>query len=188
MPYKDPEVRKAFDRKRDRSKRKLHATTEEGRVAKRRNRSKYNNSEKGKSTRKAYEQKNKLIIQKRNLEWEQERRSRKSTLKARWKLHLSGCIKRKLVNELSFEKWSELVQSPCFYCGIVHHKPSKINGIDRVDNDKGYTINNSVPCCWPHNHMKQELSMYEFIGNCVNVTSHVLAKFPDLVLQHKFIE
>lgn len=38
------------------------------------------------------------------------------------------------------------------------------NGIDRVDNNKGYTITNSVPCCKDCNFAKRDMTHDEFIA------------------------
>lgn len=49
------------------------------------------------------------------------------------------------------------------------------NGIDRIDNAKGYTIENSVTCCKRCNFAKRNMSYDEFIswgkklGNYLNV-------------------
>lgn len=39
-------------------------------------------------------------------------------------------------------------------------------GIDRVDNNIGYTVDNSVPCCRDRNRAKRTLSLDEFISLC----------------------
>jgi hypothetical protein len=44
------------------------------------------------------------------------------------------------------------------------------NGIDRVDNNKGYTIENCVPCCTAVNYAKLDMSYSDFIQLCKEVT------------------
>lgn len=73
---------------------------------------------------------------------------------------------------LSKEEFHVLSQKDCFYCGA---KPSNIhktmtknsnfiyNGVDRMNNTKGYTLSNSVPCCMHCNVAKNTLSVNEFI-------------------------
>jgi len=63
---------------------------------------------------------------------------------------------------LSQKEFSELILQDCFYCG---RKPSaaflpgqKRNGIDRVDNCKGYTKLNIVTACKPCNFAKSFFS------------------------------
>ena len=72
---------------------------------------------------------------------------------------------------LTEEQFKEITQQDCYYCGA---KPSNIhkspigngdyiyNGIDRVDNNKGYTIENIVPCCGICNQAKHKLTLQEF--------------------------
>lgn len=41
-------------------------------------------------------------------------------------------------------------------------EPLYLNGIDRVDSNKGYHIDNCVPCCTSCNYAKHKLSQKEF--------------------------
>ena len=79
--------------------------------------------------------------------------------------------KRKLEFNLTEEQFKEITQKDCYYCGA---KPNNIyrqkncngdyvyNGLDRVDNAKGYIINNVVPCCKICNLAKNNLTLQEF--------------------------
>lgn len=75
--------------------------------------------------------------------------------------------------ELSFEQFLNLLQQNCAYCGKEPqiNKGEEVyfvdgvfkrNGIDRVDNSKGYTTSNTVPCCSICNKMKLTMSKEEF--------------------------
>lgn len=73
---------------------------------------------------------------------------------------------------LSVEQFDYLVSQDCFYCGQTpereyHHTPAMngayvCNGIDRIDNDRGYTYDNLLPACWQCNRAKGTLSLAEF--------------------------
>lgn len=67
---------------------------------------------------------------------------------------------RGLTFELSFEQFSALVNSNCFYCGRAPR-----NGVDRVDNAKGYLPNNCVPSCHSCNVRKARKVDYPQILN-----------------------
>lgn len=79
--------------------------------------------------------------------------------------------KRGYEYNLTEEQFEEITQQPCYYCGA---KPDNVkkqqycngayiyNGIDRVDNAKGYTTDNVVPCCKTCNSAKGQLTMQEF--------------------------
>ena len=69
----------------------------------------------------------------------------------------ASAIKRGLVWDLSEEEFRQLITQNCFYCGApppeIHRLSGKslrtlnANGVDRVDNSKGYFMGNVVPCC-----------------------------------------
>jgi hypothetical protein len=86
---------------------------------------------------------------------------------------------------LSIEEYSVLVTGICFYCGAP---PSMIphgkimgqlgllkNGIDRVDNDAGYTLANCVPCCTTCNRDKRDRTQSDFILHTVRRYQHLVA-------------
>lgn len=72
---------------------------------------------------------------------------------------------------LSKEQIRELIEQDCHYCGqkpIVRYTSESCagqyewNGIDRVDNSKGYIEGNCVPCCKTCNFAKRDLTLIEF--------------------------
>jgi len=72
---------------------------------------------------------------------------------------------------LTEEQFIELTQKDCHYCGAKpNNKNIKkgcngdyiYNGLDRVDNDKGYTMDNVVPCCRNCNRAKYKMTLQEF--------------------------
>lgn len=58
---------------------------------------------------------------------------------------------------LTFEEFLEIVKQPCFYCG-----DTTSNGIDRVDNNKGYISGNMVSCCKVCNFGKRDMNKEKF--------------------------
>ncbi len=60
---------------------------------------------------------------------------------------------------LSMDYFIEHINSDCHYCGGVISKV----GFDRIDNRRGYTEDNVVPCCSVCNLMKRSHGYEEFI-------------------------
>lgn len=74
--------------------------------------------------------------------------------------------------ELSKEDCRRLFKDDCFYCGIEPSRKKIIcsseyiyNGIDRVNNNIGYTLENSVSCCMRCNYMKSDMNLDDFYNH-----------------------
>lgn len=82
--------------------------------------------------------------------------------------HYKGTAKSKNhLFELSKEQFNQFWQKPCYYCGAsISHI-----GLDRMDNDKGYLIDNVVSCCIDCNKMKKTKSKEQFIDKCKLIAS-----------------
>jgi hypothetical protein len=85
--------------------------------------------------------------------------------------YISGARRRNLAFELNKEQFRELTSKNCFYCNLPPKQKMKnsantgeivYNGLDRVDNTKGYTIDNVVPCCKKCNHAKDISTLSDF--------------------------
>jgi len=66
---------------------------------------------------------------------------------------------------LSREEALDFFTSPCFFCGVSYSNEQsdyKYNGIDRLDPESHYEIENCVPCCSKCNYMKGTLTVKEF--------------------------
>ncbi|KKM82442.1 hypothetical protein LCGC14_1319520 [marine sediment metagenome] len=79
---------------------------------------------------------------------------------------------RKLDWRLTENQFNRITKENCFYCGVEPaqiRKPSKsngvyvYNGIDRMDNTKGYTEDNCVTCCGRCNRAKDTMPFEEFV-------------------------
>ncbi len=69
---------------------------------------------------------------------------------------------------LSLEEFKEIVNQPCIYCG---DREVRI-GIDRVNNNYGYTKKNSAPCCPTCNYMKKTLTKKHFLSHINKIYNH----------------
>lgn len=83
-----------------------------------------------------------------------------------------GAKKRDLEWNLSEEQFKVLVDENCVYCGEIPKQSVNNaelngdyihNGIDRLNNKKGYTIQNSVTCCGTCNWLKSRFHESEFL-------------------------
>lgn len=72
------------------------------------------------------------------------------------------------VFEITKEDYLSIVKNTCYICGqqnIDGHK----NGIDRVENNNGYTIENCKACCSSCNYMKREYSLEKFLNQILKI-------------------
>lgn len=81
--------------------------------------------------------------------------------------------RRKIPFLLERNEVDHLTQQPCHYCGALSSSVQRVsfnedelayNGIDRVDNSKGYELTNVVPCCKLCNQAKNSLTVDEFVS------------------------
>ena len=87
---------------------------------------------------------------------------------------------------LDTAQFEELMNSDCYYCGagpsnsIVQHGQALpvYQGIDRMDNDLGYTPDNVVPCCITCNKMKKAMSHDEFLLHIHAIASRFMTEPP----------
>lgn len=93
--------------------------------------------------------------------------------------------RRNLVSNLSKALFTELVDSDCYYCG--NEPANKENdrgkvyiyqGIDRVDNSKGYEVDNVVPCCIVCNKMKKAMGQEEFLLHIHKIAARFSTESP----------
>ena len=59
---------------------------------------------------------------------------------------------------LNFEQFKTFLNKNCFYCNTPNS-----NGLDRLNNNEGYHINNVVTCCKICNFMKNNYTLNDFI-------------------------
>jgi len=87
---------------------------------------------------------------------------------------MTGARRRGYSWNLTDKQFRQLTSQPCFYCGV---EPSQrgatqagfngvylYNGLDRIINKKGYTLENIVPCCGVCNRAKGKKTQDEFLG------------------------
>jgi hypothetical protein len=68
----------------------------------------------------------------------------------------------------------EFLLKDCYYCGVParsKHNPSH-NGIDRLDNNEGYTLKNTVTACRICNFAKRDLPLDLFLSWVKRISTH----------------
>lgn len=77
---------------------------------------------------------------------------------------------------LNIDEFTVMIYKNCYYCNteplkhfnnsrsrkIIDHTDFKYNGIDRLNNSKGYIDNNCVTCCYICNNAKNTMTEQEF--------------------------
>ena len=91
--------------------------------------------------------------------------------------------------ELSKEQFKQLTKQNCYYCNIepyciesnnrANSESYLYNGIDRVDNSKGYSVENCVPCCEECNRGKLTKTESEFKNWIIRVYEHFIKEKED---------
>lgn len=105
--------------------------------------------------------------------------------------------KRGFFFELTSQEFRHLISQKCYYCGFEGRRTNRYikdnsikdktiseegierswvtaNGIDRKDNTKGYTLENSLPCCSDCNRAKMAKSFDEFINFIERIKGHTI--------------
>lgn len=116
----------------------------------------------------------------KNFTWEHKNRKYEpevAAYRAKAVNYKSQAVKRRLAWTLTIEQAVALLMGSCRYCGSPPYAPYELsrnrplrrkevvvlfNGIDRVDNDKGYTVENSVSCCKICNQAKMDMTLLDF--------------------------
>ncbi|AGE58963.1 hypothetical protein PBCVOR070422_071R [Paramecium bursaria Chlorella virus OR0704.2.2] len=83
---------------------------------------------------------------------------------------VSGAKQRQIDVDMTRDDIMKLTDMPCFYCGTETTDKVSRNGIDRMNNLIGYTLNNSVSCCWMCNNMKKCLDALTFVERCAHIS------------------
>jgi len=120
-------------------------------------------------TRDRYREKSKTVAAGKKREKYKESREYILARNKEWRKSLSGRLasykraatKRNIGFYLTEKEFVGFWQKPCYYC----NSGIETIGIDRIDSNGGYTLENSVPCCTTCNKMKMALGVKEFLNH-----------------------
>lgn len=99
--------------------------------------------------------------------------------------------------DITFDNFVELSQQDCFHCGSnvkisgmtqkrfadKRHNGKKIktdiinasfqyHGLDRIDNNRGHTLDNVVPCCWSCNNLRGNRNINDFLNHISRIVEN----------------
>lgn len=122
--------------------------------------------------KKAYNDANKEYFKQKRKEYEQanpekmlkKRQKYRHSLSHRYKKYERGAKERGLIFTLSLEEFDNITKQPCFYCGDLPEDQfgNKFTGVDRIDSNEGYELDNVIPCCFVCNRMKSDYDLLEW--------------------------
>lgn len=77
------------------------------------------------------------------------------SFKIRYKGGMRSSKKKEHSWHLSFEEYLSIASNPCYFCHNQLCSPSKhCAGLDRIDSNTGYELDNVISCCWACNSIK----------------------------------
>lgn len=89
----------------------------------------------------------------------------RKTIKGRFGSYKHSAKQRGHIFDLTIEDFEKIILGKCFYCGEDGY------GIDRMDNNIGYILTNSVSCCYQCNMMKMDYTIEEFLDKCDKISN-----------------
>lgn len=94
----------------------------------------------------------------------------------------SGAKRKGREFKLTDEELNKLFKGNCYYCGtkpsttisnVKHFGEFTYNGIDRINSNKGYVIDNVVSCCKVCNYMKNDSSLEQFLKSIKKIAENM---------------
>ncbi len=82
-------------------------------------------------------------------------------------------IKKGLEYSITKDEFDAIIDRECYMCGKQNTSVHK-NGVDRYDNNVGYTTDNSRPCCGECNYMKRDYSYTELFDKFMLIYNYNL--------------
>jgi len=111
----------------------------------------------------------KICGKKKELEYSKKRYYKeKDTIKYKYRKYKTGAKQRGINFELDYQEFKKNYNGKCIYCGELTNK----RGIDRMNNDLGYTNSNVVSCCSICNMAKRGMSVNDFIRHCRKIVKN----------------
>lgn len=95
--------------------------------------------------------------------------------------------RRNLEFHLTKDKFCDIIKEQCHYCNEISIEKN-FNGIDRIDSNSGYILENCVACCTLCNYLKHKMSVDIFMKRVQHIVTYGISKislfndcFPDFI-------
>ena len=99
----------------------------------------------------------------------------------------SRAAKKELDFFITHDDYKTIINQVCYLCGKLA-TDAHTNGIDRLDNKRGYALDNCRACCRECNHMKKDYELDVLLGKMERIQDVWTGKpLPDLPAQMKII-
>ena len=99
-------------------------------------------------------------------------------LDKRYSRYKSGAKHRKIEFNLTKQQFDYITSLPCGYCGHFsnYYYEKGYSGVDRIDSNKAYSVDNVISCCEICNQLKTDLSWNDFIEKILQIYSNLERK------------
>lgn len=92
------------------------------------------------------------------------------SLKGRFGNLKHGSLRRKIDCNINFNDFENLHKLPCYYCNdLLNNDIGCGHGLDRIDNSKGYTLDNVLKCCGFCNAIRRDRLSVNEMKNIANM-------------------
>lgn len=117
-------------------------------------------------------QKHNIIIDKISNKLDKKQEDNTICVAELWRGLQKNAYSRSLLFTLTENDFEKLIIKPCYYCGFVSN--TRLNGIDRMNNNKGYILSNCISCCKMCNIIKNMQHPNEFLDKVDIINNYVL--------------
>lgn len=105
-----------------------------------------------------------------------------TAFKKLWQELVQRCLRAEKPLKITPSDYKRLIAQACVYCGsppmtmtTYAAGPNFLyNGVDRIDNARGYVLENLAPCCRLCNQFKSKLGVDEFLKHVARIHGHQL--------------
>ena len=95
----------------------------------------------------------------------------RTSINQSFRSYMKEANRRNLEFQLSKDIFCNIIKENCHYCNEINNEKN-FNGIDRLDSNKGYMVDNCVSCCSLCNYLKNKTSFDVFINRIQHIVTY----------------